>query len=69
MSEMADPVPENITGEKSIQYSHEIHHQINWGYVAIGAAVIAVVLWLWSNLDSDSGPEQLSAMPRNEGSE
>ena len=48
MSEMADPVPENISGEKTVAYSHEIHHSINWGYVVIGVAVIAALLWLRS---------------------
>ena len=54
MSEMADPVPENISGEKTVAYSHEIHHSINWGYVVIGVAVIAALLWLRSaDLGSD----------------
>ena len=48
MSEMADPVPENISGEKTVAYSHEIHHSVNWGYVVIGVAVIAALLWLRS---------------------
>lgn len=53
-SEMADPVPENISGEKTVAYSHEIHHSINWGYVVIGVAVIAALLWLRSaDLGSD----------------
>jgi hypothetical protein len=37
-------MPENIDG--SVSYSHEIHHQINWGYVSIGIAVIAALLFL-----------------------
>ena len=54
MSEMADPVPENISGEKTVAYSHEIHHSVNWGYVVIGVAVIAALLWLRSaDLGSD----------------
>jgi hypothetical protein len=27
-----EPYPENIDG--SVSYSHEIHHKVNWGYVA-----------------------------------
>lgn len=49
--EMADPVPENITGEKSVAYSHEIHHRVNWGYVALGVAAILVLAYVWGNVD------------------
>ena len=38
------PYPENIDG--SVSYSHEIHHKINWGYVAVGVGILAVVLFL-----------------------
>jgi hypothetical protein len=58
--EMADPLPENIDGTKAVTYSHEVHHRINWGYVAIGAAVIALVLLARSRLDEDrDGNERL----------
>lgn len=33
---MNDPLPENITGEKSV--SHVVEHRINWGHVALGVA-------------------------------
>jgi|JXWS01.1.fsa_nt_gb hypothetical protein len=44
MSADMQPMPENIDG--SVSYSHEIHHKINWGYVSIGIAVIAALLFL-----------------------
>ena len=44
MSDMADPLPENIDGEKTVQYSHEIHHRVNWGHVALASAVIVLLL-------------------------
>jgi hypothetical protein len=50
---MPDPVPENIDGSKAVTYSHEVHHQINWGYVAVGLAVIAALLFLRERLDGD----------------
>lgn len=51
MSEMADPLPENIDGAKTVAYSHEVHHRINWGYVAVGVAVIGALLFLRERLD------------------
>ena len=58
MSEMADPVPENISGEKTVAYSHEIHHSVNWGYVVIGVAVILVLGYVWANVDLGDDDEQ-----------
>jgi len=52
---MADPLPENIDGQKAVSYSHEVHHRVNWGYVAVGVAVVAAVLFLRSRLDEDEG--------------
>lgn len=45
--EMADPLPENIEGEKAVTYSHQIEHRINWGYVAIGLAAVALAVLLF----------------------
>jgi hypothetical protein len=56
--EMADPVPENISGEKSVAYSHEIHHRVNWGYVALGVAAILVLGYVWANVDLGEDDEQ-----------
>jgi hypothetical protein len=50
---MQDPVPENISGSKV--ESHEFVHQIQWGYVVLGFAVIVVVYAVL--LQSKDGPE------------
>lgn len=52
-ADMADPLPENIDGSKAVSYSHEVHHKINWGYVAVGLAAIAALLFLRERLDGD----------------
>ena len=49
--DLPDPAPENIDGAKTVAYSHEVHHQIPWGHVALGAAVIVVVAFVWVNFD------------------
>lgn len=41
---MNDPLPENIAGEKRV--THSVEHSINWGHVALGVAVLALVLYL-----------------------
>ena len=57
-ADMADPLPENIDGAKSVAYSHEIHHQVNWGYLALGIAAILVVAYIWSNVDLGGDDQQ-----------
>lgn len=42
---MQDPPRENITGQKK----HVFKHEVNWGYVAIGAVVI-LLLWYFDPL-------------------
>jgi len=49
--DLPDPAPENINGAKTVEYSHEIHHRVNWGYVALGIAALAVLLYLRENVD------------------
>lgn len=39
---MEDPLPENITGSKEVQ--HAVNHEINWGHVALGVAVIVLAM-------------------------
>jgi hypothetical protein len=39
---MEDPLPENISGQKRV--IHTVNHDIQWGYVAIGLAVILLAL-------------------------
>ncbi|MUW15736.1 hypothetical protein GJ633_14725 [Halorubrum sp. CBA1125] len=51
MSDLPDPQPENIDGAKTVEYSHEIHHRVNWGYVALAVAGIAVLLVIHQNVD------------------
>jgi hypothetical protein len=56
--DLPDPAPENIDGAKTVQYSHEVHHRVNWGYVALGVAVLAVLLYLRNNVDLGGDDEQ-----------
>lgn len=51
---MQDPAPENITGEKVQQ--HVFKHQINWGHVVVGVAVIYAA-WKGAQLVGASGGE------------
>jgi hypothetical protein len=51
---MRDPEPANIDGEK-VQ-KHVFKHEINWGYVAIAVAVVAVA-WRASQLASEGKDE------------
>jgi len=50
---LPEPPAENVDGSKAVTYSHEVHHQINWGYVVIGLAVIAALLFLRDRVNSD----------------
>lgn len=43
---MQDPLPENVEGSKRV--AHTVEHHINWSHVALGVAVIVVVLYLGS---------------------
>lgn len=36
-----EPDPSNVSGE--IVHQHEYRHVVNWGYVAVAVAVIAVL--------------------------
>lgn len=44
------PLPENIDGvvKETHNFEHEVGHQINWGYVAVGAGLLAVAYILYS---------------------
>jgi hypothetical protein len=46
------PMKQNIDG--SVSYSHEIHHKINWGYVAGAVAIIGILLFLREKTESES---------------
>ena len=54
-----DPLAENIEGvvSESHTYSHEIHHKINWGYVALGVGVVAAFYVLHQYLNDDETDE------------
>ena len=51
---MQDPPAENIAGEKRV--AHTVEHRINWGYVALAAAAIGVLLYLRPSSD-DGHPD------------
>lgn len=61
-SEMADPEPENIDGSKSVAYSHEVHHQVPWGHIALAAAVIVVIAFVWANYDLTAEDDEQGPM-------
>jgi hypothetical protein len=50
---LPEPPAENIDGSKAVSYSHEVHHKVNWGYIAIGLAVIAAIAYLYDRADDD----------------
>ena len=55
---MTDPLPENIDGKKIVTYENKIHHNIHWGYVAVGIGILVaayVVHQKWS--DDDQGDQ------------
>lgn len=39
---MEDPLPKNIEGSKRV--AHTVEHKVDWGYVAIGLAVIVLAV-------------------------
>jgi len=49
---MQDPRPENIRGEK-VQH-HVFKHEIQWGYVVIGVAVLAILYVYMQRTGSES---------------
>jgi len=48
MFDMADPPPENVTGEKRVV--HSVEHSIPWGHVALGVGLIVVAYVLHAHL-------------------
>jgi hypothetical protein len=67
---MPDPAPENIAGERTVShsFSHELRHEINWGYVALAVAALAAVYVLRGRLEEsrDGNPEPRSALGAEE---
>lgn len=61
---MADPVPENITGEKVEKhtFSHDVHHRVNWGYVSVAVAALALAYVLSQRLDVDDDSEDTDGL-------
>jgi hypothetical protein len=53
---MQDPIPENIDGQKTVV--HTVEHQIQWGYVAIGAAGILLLLIVYKRMESEDSEEE-----------
>lgn len=54
---MDDPIPENIEGSKEVVHSYE--HRIDWGYVALGAGLIAIAYVLFVLVDDDDDQEEM----------
>lgn len=55
---MDDPLPANIEGQKRVV--HKVEHEIQWGYIAVGVGLLAVV-WLGYRV---IGPDD--DLPKNE---
>lgn len=58
---MEDPLPENIQGSKQVKYTHQMNHHIQWGYVALGVAVIVLALSFGPPLLGDSEGDRADA--------
>lgn len=57
-SDLPDPDPGNIDGSKSVSYIHKVNHQIPWGQVALGVALVVAIAFVWVNFDFGGGDEQ-----------
>ena len=70
--DMADPLPENISGEKSVVHHHE--HGFSWDFkvnishVILAAAIFAVAYVLHQKLN-DGGTEQEDSAAIEDGTE
>ena len=58
-----EPEPSNISGEKIEK--HVFEHRVDWGYVAVGIAVIAVA-WFAYQLMADPSPKNQEESLRTE---
>ena len=47
-----EPAPENIAGE--VVHRHSFEHRIEWGHVALAAAVVVVVVTMFGSDGSDT---------------
>jgi len=43
----ADPLPENVQGLKKQSWNHEVHHEVQWSYVLLAVAAVAVAWFLF----------------------
>lgn len=53
---MNDPKPENITGEKWV--GHTVEHKVDWGHVALGLGLLALVCLIWRVVDVDQDDDE-----------
>lgn len=51
---------ENVDGKKVHTYSHTVHHEINWGYVAVGVGVLAFVWFFHTRMSQPTQEEDTS---------
>lgn len=63
------PPAENVDGvlKESHQFTHEVHHEINWGYVSVGVALLVLVwaVFLRSDRSGDrDGREEIAGGAR-----
>lgn len=62
---MQDPPAENIDGEKIVhhRFDHGIDWSVNVSHILIAVAVIAAVLYLRQQLDSDDDEQESQTPP------
>lgn len=53
-----EPKPENVDGTKVVK--HSVSHRIDWGYVALGAGLLAVA-WTGYRVFVDTGDDESGA--------
>lgn len=56
---MQDPKPENIEGSKRI--THTVEHKVDWGHVALGLGLLALVWLISRHVDVESDGDDDSA--------
>lgn len=54
---MKDPLPSNITGEKTV--SHVVEHTVRWDYLALAAAALYVAWKVAGAFDTEEIEEEI----------
>jgi len=57
---MQDPKPENIEGTKRV--AHTVEHRVDWGHVALGIGLLALVWLIHRHVDLDDEDDDEEVM-------